>query len=146
MYCRCTITTLTLHHKGFFFILKGYTHRKRLASCTEEFCKLQQCFLDTCNGRIEDCDEFKDDAVLCYQCSQILKKLVIKEKEVAQLKEQIASLLQKFVHDVENDAGSSYKRTLPPESQTPRPKRTNCKPKRITDPSKVAVCNSFVSF
>ena len=74
------------------------------------------------------------------------KKLVTKEKEVARLKEQIASLLQKFVRDAENDAGSSHKRTLPPELQTPRPKRANCKQKRITDPSKVAVCNSFVSF
>jgi len=87
---------------------------------------------------IDDCNEFKDDqSVLCYSCLQILKKLVKKEKETAELKQHLSNLLQRFTSNIE----SSRKRTVPPESQTPRPKRLS-QPKRITDPSKVSVCNN----
>lgn len=119
---------------------KGQGHRKRLASCNEEFTKLKECFLETCNMNIDDCDEFKgDQSLLCYDCLQILKKMVKKEKEIAQLKQQLSTLLQRFTSNV----GSSRKRTVPPESQTPKPKRLS-QPKRITDPSKVSVCKYYL--
>jgi len=118
---------------------KGQTHRKRLASCNEEYLKLQECFQETCNATIQDFPEFRDDSVLCYQCLQILKKLVTKEKEALKLRQQLSSLLKRFV----TDAGCSRKRTVPSKSQTLQPKRLSSRPKRITDQSKVMVCINF---
>ena len=88
---------------------------------------------------IHDCNEFRDDSVVCYGCLQVLKKLVKNEKETAELKQQLSVSFQRFVSNV----GSSRKRTVPPDSQTPRPKRLSSRPKRITDPSKVSVCRSL---
>ena len=119
---------------------KGKTHRKRLSLCTQEVTKLQECFLETCDGSIHDYSEFSDDSVLCYQCLPKLGKLVKYEKETSEIKQQISSFLQRFASDVEG----SRKGTLPPESQTPQPKRFNSQPKRITDPSKVSVCETVI--
>ena len=80
-----------------------------------------------------------DDSVLCYECLQVLKKLVANEKEAAQFKQKLSYLLQRFV----NNVGGSRKRTVQPESQTPRPKKLSSQPKRITDPSQVTVCEAI---
>ena len=76
----------------------------------------------------------------CNQCLQKLGMLVKYEKEISEIKQQISSFLQRFASDVED----SRKRTLPSESQTPQPKRFNSHPKRITDPSKVSVCETVI--
>ena len=54
--------------------------------------------------------------------------------------QKLSNKYQRFANDVEG----SRKRTLPLESQTPQPKRFNSQPKRITDLSKVSVCETVI--
>ena len=118
---------------------KGQNHRRKLTSCNEEFSKLQECFQEICNMNIHECNEFRDDSVVRYGCLQVLKKLVKNGKETAELKQQLSISLQRFVSNV----GSTRKRTVPPDSQTPIPKRLCSRLKRITDPSKVSASRSL---
>ena len=90
---------------------KGKSRQKKLKNCTAEKKRLQECIDELCNG---DSLEFDRESFLCYECLLKLGKLIRCEREIEQIKKEMAELFEKLGSNcsMSNKRASRFESTL----------------------------------